>query len=94
MVSNDSRVFRSMKMADDGLPVVGRSARMLGVRIDGEFIDIPVTSGRVQAGSGGMSVATCPSLWMTRCISKIIVAPGRWGAMVAILYTLSQAVSL
>lgn len=52
-------VFRVMTPAPDGLPVVGRSARTLGVRIP---VDIaPDAQGLVHPGTGGMSVA--PDLW-------------------------------
>jgi hypothetical protein len=37
-----------------GAPMVGPSARMLGVRPN---IDIPVTAGQVQPNTGGLSVA-------------------------------------
>lgn len=49
------RLYRSMKVAEDGLPELGRSARTLGVRPQ---IDIPVDAdGMVRGGAGGMSVA-------------------------------------
>jgi len=44
-----------MKVAEDGLPELGRSARTLGARPQ---IDIPVDDdGIVRGGAGGMSVA-------------------------------------
>ncbi len=47
-----------MRAASDGLPVVGRSARELGVRVEGAVIDLRVgEDGWVQSGAGGMSVA-------------------------------------
>lgn len=49
------RLYRSMKVAGDGLPELGRSARQLGVRPQ---IDISVDEdGVVVGGAGGMSVA-------------------------------------
>jgi len=51
------KLYRAMKQAADGLPAVGRSGRMLGVRIGGETADIPVDAeGAVRPGTGGMSV--------------------------------------
>ena len=51
-------MFRAMKAEADGLPVVGRSGRELGVRIDGPIRDlIPGQDGTVKPGTGGMSVA-------------------------------------
>src|SRR2546430_2606362 len=47
--------FRTMTRADDGLPVVGRSARSLGVRVPEDIQ--PDAAGRVVPGQGGMSVA-------------------------------------
>jgi hypothetical protein len=50
-----ARVFRSMRGAADGLPVVGPTARTLGVRLE---IDIPVDAyGMVRPGAGGLSVS-------------------------------------
>ena len=47
-----------MKSADDGQPIIGPSARKLGVRVGGTVVDLPVTSdGFVEPGTGGMSVA-------------------------------------
>jgi hypothetical protein len=47
-----------MKAEADGLPKVGRSARELGVRIDGPSRDLAVgQDGAVEPGTGGMSVA-------------------------------------
>jgi hypothetical protein len=49
------RLYRSMKIATDGLPEWGRTARTLGVR---PVTDIPVAGdGTVVGGAGGMSVA-------------------------------------
>lgn len=51
-------VYRAMKMSSNGLPLTGRSARMLGVRIGGSNADISVdSSGCVIPNTGGMSVA-------------------------------------
>lgn len=51
-------MFRAMKEDVDGYPVVGRSGRTLGVRIEGPIRDIPVAEdGAVTPGTGGMSVA-------------------------------------
>lgn len=47
-------VFRCMREASDGLPMIGPTARTLGVRPDD---DISVREGKVQPGTGGMSVA-------------------------------------
>lgn len=48
------KVYRAMKEDPDGGPMVGPTARTLGVR-PGD--DIPVVAGRVKPGTGGMSVA-------------------------------------
>lgn len=51
-------MFRAMKEEGDGLPVIGRSGRTLGVRVEGAIRDIPVApDGTVAPASGGMSVA-------------------------------------
>ncbi len=51
-------MFRAMKEEGDGLPVIGRSGRTLGVRVEGPVRDIPVApDGTVARDSGGMSVA-------------------------------------
>jgi hypothetical protein len=56
-------LYRAMTPAKDGLPSVGRSARALGVRIEGDFADIvPDDRGIVHPESGGMSVAPS-SVW-------------------------------
>lgn len=47
-------VYRSMREAADGDPMVGPTARTLGVR-PGD--DLPVVQGRVRPGTGGLSVA-------------------------------------
>lgn len=52
--------FRSMAPEADGLPTVGRSARMLGVRMP-EDISLDA-GGHVLPGTGGMSVAP-DSMW-------------------------------
>ena len=50
-----TRLYRSMRAGNDGLPITGPSARTLGVRPE---VDIPVDAhGSVQPGSGGMSVS-------------------------------------
>lgn len=54
------RLFRSMKEAFDGLPMVGPSARMLGVRHGNQPTpDVLASdpSDLIQFGQGGMSVA-------------------------------------
>jgi hypothetical protein len=49
------RIYRSMKIAGDGYPAPGPTARTLGVR---SGVDIPVdVDGVVVGGNGGMSVA-------------------------------------
>lgn len=49
--------YRTMARDPDGRPRVGRSATMLGVRIDGEHADVhPDARGDVRPGGGGMSV--------------------------------------
>lgn len=51
-------MFRAMKENVDGHPVVGRSGRTLGVRIEGPIRDISVAEdGTVAPATGGMSVA-------------------------------------
>ena len=56
--SSDVPMFRAMKPDVDGLPLVGRSGRMLGVRVNDSYRDIPVAEdGTVSPGTGGMSVA-------------------------------------
>ena len=46
-------VFRAMRAAADGWPVVGRSARELGVRTVGSITDLPVAvDGWVEPGTG------------------------------------------
>jgi hypothetical protein len=51
-------MFRAMKEDTDGFPLIGRSSRTLGVRIEGLFCDIPVAGdGSVAPRTGGMSVA-------------------------------------
>ena len=51
-------MFRAMKKDTDGYPVVGRSARTLGVRVEGPIRDLPVAEdGSVAPATGGMSVA-------------------------------------
>jgi len=56
-----STVYRGMKVDNDGLPHVGRSAKKLGVRVDpaAERSDILADEqGYVTPGTGGMSVNT------------------------------------
>ena len=53
-------VFRAMTAASDGLPLEGRSARLLGVRVPDDVK--PDEEGRVHPGQGGMSVAP-GSIW-------------------------------
>jgi hypothetical protein len=45
--SSGRLMFRAMKKNLDGYPVVGRSGRMLGVRIQGRCADIPVADDAV-----------------------------------------------
>jgi hypothetical protein len=47
-------VYRAMREDVSGGPMVGPTARTLGVRPN---VDIPVTAGTVQPNTGGMSVA-------------------------------------
>lgn len=54
----DQPMFRAMKKDPDGYPLVGRSGRTLGVRVDGPYRDLPVAEdGAVAPETGGMSVA-------------------------------------
>lgn len=53
-------VCRSMSPDSDGLPRVGRGARLLGVRVDGKHPDVAVQAGTVGPDKG-MSVA--PHWW-------------------------------
>ena len=46
-------LYRGMRQAEDGKPVVGPSARTLGVRP----VDVPIIDGVVRPETGGMSVA-------------------------------------
>jgi hypothetical protein len=50
-------LYRSMKISANGLPVVGATARTLGIRTD---IDILIISGQVKPNTGGMSVSPPP----------------------------------
>lgn len=51
------RLFRTMKLAADGRPAVGRAPKTLGVRVDGPHADVaPDAAGFVGPGRG-MSVA-------------------------------------
>jgi hypothetical protein len=50
-------LYRSMKISANGLPVVGTTARTLGVRAQ---IDILVVSDHVKPNTGGMSVSPPP----------------------------------
>ena len=52
--------FRAMTPDADGLPLVGQSARKLGVRVPQDVI--PNAAGDVVPGTGGMSVAP-DSMW-------------------------------
>lgn len=59
------RLYRTMKKAPDGLPMPGRSARMLGVRVEGIHVDVrPDAQGHVLPGQGGMSVTVDDPLQM------------------------------
>jgi hypothetical protein len=53
-------VYRAMQADRDGRPLVGRAARMLGVRVPEDIAVMP--DGCVVSGSGGMSVSP-GSLW-------------------------------
>lgn len=54
----DQSMFRAMKQDPDGYPLVGRSGRTLGIRVDGSHRDLPVAEdGTVAPETGGMSVA-------------------------------------
>ena len=54
------RVYRSM-LENAGQPKIERSANALGVRIEGESVDVNVqANGFVKAGDKGMSVAPLP----------------------------------
>lgn len=57
MSSKPEIIFRAMKEDFDGKPLVGRLARTLGVRIEGQYRDIPINEdGTVHPNTGGMSV--------------------------------------
>jgi len=50
-------LYRTMRADADGRPTVGRSARMLGVRVEGPHADVVLDdAGQVLPGRGGMSV--------------------------------------
>lgn len=50
-----------MRVAEDGLPRTGESARTLGVRPGGATGDVPIgPGGAVQPATGGMSVSPSP----------------------------------
>jgi hypothetical protein len=50
-------LYRTMKSGADGRPITGRSARMLGVRVEGPHADVVLDdAGQVLPGRGGMSV--------------------------------------
>ncbi len=50
----DLRVYRAMKEDQNGKPVVGATARTLGIRTG---VDVAVVGGQVLPGHGGMSVS-------------------------------------
>ncbi|HEW98667.1 MAG: hypothetical protein DRR16_01090 [Candidatus Parabeggiatoa sp. nov. 3] len=50
-------LYRSMKISANGLPMVGETARTLGIR---KGIDISVISDQVKPNTGGMSVSPPP----------------------------------
>ncbi|MCE9637382.1 MAG: hypothetical protein K8T90_16885 [Planctomycetes bacterium] len=50
-------LYRTMRRDADGGPAVGRSARALGVRTEGDVRDVTPVTGCVLPGAGGMSVA-------------------------------------
>lgn len=52
--ANPQLVFRAMRAADDGMPLLGETSRCLGAR----HVDIPSdATGKVAGGLGGMSVS-------------------------------------
>ena len=53
-------VFRGMEPGPNGLPLLGRSSRKLGVRVPGDIT--PDSAGNVHPGMGGMSVALA-TMW-------------------------------
>jgi hypothetical protein len=56
-----AKLFRTMKVADDGKPAAGRAAKTLGVRIDGPHANVmPDAAGRVHPGRGMSVVADDP----------------------------------
>lgn len=56
--ASEHPMFRAMRQDLDGYPLLGRSSRTLGVRVDGEYRDLPVAEdGTVAPETGGMSVA-------------------------------------
>lgn len=57
MRSKPEIVFRAMKEDSDGKPLTGRTSRTLGVRISGQYADIPINvKNKVIPETGGMSV--------------------------------------
>jgi hypothetical protein len=59
------RMYRAMTRDEDGKPLIGATARTLGVRIRPEREaggDIPIVEGFVTSGTGGMSVS--PEWWL------------------------------
>jgi hypothetical protein len=56
--ASEHLMFRAMRQDLDGYPLLGRSSRTLGVRVDGEYRNLPVAEdGTVAPETGGMSVA-------------------------------------
>ncbi|WP_159046551.1 RHS repeat-associated core domain-containing protein [Streptomyces sp. XY413] len=56
----DRTTYRGMDMDEDGLPVLGRSPKKLGIRVDGDNPDVhPSANGTVSPGEG-MSGAVSP----------------------------------
>ena len=52
------KLYRTMQKGEDGLPVIGPTARTLGVRTEGKKLHIfPDSNGNVHPGIYGMSVA-------------------------------------
>jgi hypothetical protein len=50
---HNCKVFRGMEPDSDGAPVVGRSAKKLGVRVEGDNVDVhPSVTGTVSTGEG------------------------------------------
>ncbi len=53
--TDDELFYRAMMPGNDGFPMIGKSSRMLGVRVPQDIA--PDAEGLVRPGAGGMSVA-------------------------------------